>query len=168
MKFEEDMKKYEHDAAITYLGQLLRTREDIKEQLSKPKKDLKECMNYLMSCAKNKRSGSCAVMSDDEALSLAIHYYDEDDLKVEKVSGTVATSPKIKVQPKKQEQQTKAPSEEDINKLVSERVKEELNKIKEEEKKKKEEQKVKKQAAKAKKKTDDHADNLTIFDLMGA
>lgn len=161
-KFEEDLTKYKKDPAISYLGQLLQTREDIKEQLSKPKKDLKECMNYLMSCAKNKRSGPCAVMSDDEALSLAIHYYDEDDLKVEKASGIVATSTKTKAQ------QTKAPSEEDINKLVSERVKEELNKIKEEEKKKKEEQKVKKQAAKAKKKTDDHADNLTIFDLMGA
>ena len=168
MKFEEDMKKYRHDAAITYLGQLLKTREDIKEQLAKPNKDLGECMNYLMSCARKTVKGKCAVLSDDEALSLAIHYYDEDDLKVEKVSGTVATSPKTKAQPKKQEQQTKAPSEEDINKLVSERVKEELNKIKEEEKKKKEEQKVKKQAAKAKKKTDDHADNLTIFDLMGA
>ena len=118
MKFEDDLMKYRHDAAITYLGQLLKTREDIKEQLAKPNKDLGECMNYLMSCARKKVKGQCAVLSDDEALSIAIHYYDEDDIVVDRISGSVSASP-VHEQDKN----------EDIEKIVSERVEKEVARI---------------------------------------
>ncbi|SEJ18135.1 Cas9 inhibitor AcrIIA9 family protein, partial [Sharpea azabuensis] len=125
MKFEDDLMKYRHDAAISYLGQLLKTREDIKVQLAKPNKDLGECMNYLMSCARKKVKGQCAVLSDDEALSMAIHYYDEDDIVVDRISGSVSASP---VQDEEHEQG----KNEDIEKIVSERVEKEVARIKEE------------------------------------
>lgn len=153
MKFEDDLMKYRHDAAISYLGQLLKTREDIKEQLSKPNKDLGECMNYLMSCARKNGKGQCAVLSDDEALSMAIHYYDEDDIEIEKVNGTVSAS---QVQDEEHEQD----KNEDIEKIVSERVQNELERISEEEKKNKKKKKEKKISK--------HEDATTIFDFMEA
>ena len=151
MKFEDDLMKYRHDAAISYLGQLLKTREDIKVQLAKPNKDLGECMNYLMSCARKKVKGQCAVLSDDEALSMAIHYYDEDDIVVDRISGSVSASP---VQDEEREQD----KNEDIEKIVSERVRNELERISEEEKKNKKKKKEKKISK--------HEDATTIFDFM--
>lgn len=151
MKFEDDLMKYRHDAAISYLGQLLKTREDIKVQLAKPNKDLGECMNYLMSCARKKVKGQCAVLSDDEALSMAIHYYDEDDIVVDRISGSVSAS---QVQDEEREQD----KNEDIEKIVSERVQNELERISEEEKKNKKKKKEKKISK--------HEDATTIFDFM--
>lgn len=187
MKFDDDLKKYRHDAAISYLGQLLQTRDDIKEQLAKPNKDLGECMNYLMSCARKQRKGQYAVMSDDEALSLAIHYYDEDDIEVEKISGSVSAVPvmnnnehekansedvekmvseRVKKELdkiKEEESKNKQDKKEEIEKMVSERVMNELERIREEEKKSKEEKKARRTASK---KNESNENTTTIFDFM--
>ena len=174
MKFEDDLMKYRHDAAISYLGQLLKTREDIKVQLAKPNKDLGECMNYLMSCARKKVKGQCAVLSDDEALSMAIHYYDEDDIEIEKVNGTVSASPvheqdknediekivseRVEKEVARIKEEVSRSNQEDVEKIVSERVQNELERISEEEKKNKKKKKEKKISK--------HEDATTIFDFM--
>ena len=178
MKFEDDLMKYRHDAAISYLGQLLKTREDIKEQLAKPNKDLGECMNYLMSCARKTVKGQCAVMSDDDALSMAIHYYDEDDIEIEKVNGTVSASPvqdeeheqdknediekmvseRVEKEVARIKEEVSRSNQEDVEKIVSERVQNELERISEEEKKNKKKKKEKKISK--------HEDATTIFDFM--
>ena len=147
-------------------------------QLAKPNKDLGECMNYLMSCARKKVKGQCAVLSDDEALSMAIHYYDEDDIEIEKVNGTVSAS---QVQDEEHEQgkneeiekivservekevarikeEVSRSNQEDVEKIVSERVQNELERISEEEKKNKKKKKEKKISK--------HEDATTIFDFM--
>ena len=62
------------------------------------------------------QSGGCAVISHEEVFGWAVHYYDEDDIKVEKSSNTrseVKTSAtktevkkedsKAKIKPKKKE-----------------------------------------------------------------
>lgn len=174
MKFEDDLMKYRHDAAISYLGQLLKTREDIKEQLAKPNKDLGECMNYLMSCARKTVKGQCAVLSDDDALSMAIHYYDEDDIEIDKVNGTVSAS-QVQDQDKNEDiekmvservekevarikEEVSRSNQEDVEKIVSERVQNELERISEEEKKNKKKKKEKKISK--------HEDATTIFDFM--
>lgn len=178
MKFEDDLMKYRHDAAISYLGQLLKTREDIKEQLAKPNKDLGECMNYLMSCARKKVKGQCAVLSDDDALSMAIHYYDEDDIEIDKVNGTVSASPvqdeeheqdknediekmvseRVEKEVARIKEEVSRSNQEDVEKIVSERVQNELERISEEEKKNKKKKKEKKISK--------HEDATTIFDFM--
>lgn len=174
MKFEDDLMKYRHDAAITYLGQLLKTREDIKEQLAKPNKDLGECMNYLMSCARKTVKGQCAVLSDDDALSMAIHYYDEDDIEIDKVNGTVSASPvqdqdknediekmvseRVEKEVARIKEEVSRSNQEDVEKIVSERVQNELERISEEEKKNKKKKKEKKISK--------HEDATTIFDFM--
>lgn len=174
MKFEDDLMKYRHDAAISYLGELLKTREDIKVQLAKPNKDLGECMNYLMSCARKTVKGQCAVLSDDDALSMAIHYYDEDDIVVDRISGSVSASPvheqdknediekmvseRVEKEVARIKEEVSKSNKEDVEKLVSERVQNELERMQEKDRKNKKEKKVKKSSK--------QENATTIFDFM--
>ena len=48
----------------------------------KPNKNINECFDYILSEAKKRGNAVC--MSDDEVFGLAVHYYDEDDIKVSK------------------------------------------------------------------------------------
>ena len=56
----------------------------------KPGKSIDECCRYILGEA-NKR-GNAVFMSDEEVYGLAVHYYDEDDIKVEKVSSRCRVS----------------------------------------------------------------------------
>ncbi len=49
---------------------------------AKPNKNINECFDYILSEAKKRGNAVC--MSDDEVFGLAVHYYDEDDIKVNK------------------------------------------------------------------------------------
>lgn len=46
---------------------------------AKKNKSIDECCNYIFREAKKK--GSAVFMKDDEVYGLAVHYYDEDDIK---------------------------------------------------------------------------------------
>ena len=52
--------------------------------LQKPHKNIEECILYLLS--EVQRSG-CNGFADEEIYSMAVHYYDEDDIEVDKVAG---------------------------------------------------------------------------------
>lgn len=61
----------------------------------KENKNLDECCNYVMKCAKD---GGCAGYSDDEVFGWAVHYYDEDDLKnIKPVSGKVIINKSVEL-----------------------------------------------------------------------
>lgn len=47
---------------------------------AKPHKNIDECFNYILNEARKRGSSVC--MTDDEVFGLAVHYYDEDDIKV--------------------------------------------------------------------------------------
>lgn len=47
---------------------------------AKPKKSIDECFNYILNEARKRGTSVC--MTDDEVFGLAVHYYDEDDIKV--------------------------------------------------------------------------------------
>ena len=47
---------------------------------AKPNKNINDCLDYILSEAKKRGNAVC--MSDDEVFGLAVHYYDEDDIKV--------------------------------------------------------------------------------------
>ena len=47
---------------------------------AKPNKNIDECFNYILNEARKRGSSVC--MTDDEVFGLAVHYYDEDDIKV--------------------------------------------------------------------------------------
>lgn len=61
----------------------------------KENKNLDECCNYVMKCAKD---GACAGYSDDEVFGWAVHYYDEDDIKnIKPVSGKVIINKSVEL-----------------------------------------------------------------------
>ena len=85
---------------------------------AKENKNIKDCCSYITSQAKKQAINGCAMIEDDVVYGWAVHYYDEDDIKVEKTSNvkaSVSTSapkkteekkteaPKLKIKPKKKE-----------------------------------------------------------------
>lgn len=62
---------------------------------AKPNKKIDECYDYIISQAK-KRGGSVGCMSDDEVFGLAVHYYDEDDIKVSKQNNYKVSAGNVK------------------------------------------------------------------------
>ena len=47
--------------------------------LAKPHKNIEDCITYIL---KQVQQSACNGFEDDEIYSMAVHYYDEDDLKV--------------------------------------------------------------------------------------
>lgn len=80
----------------------------------KENKNLDECCNYVMKCAKD---GGCQGYSDDEVFGWAVHYYDEDDIKnIKPIQGKVIVNHKVElsqedIQKAKQEALDKAVQE---------------------------------------------------------
>lgn len=91
MTFEEELKKL-NNPIINIIAEYLMSRDDIQENLKKPNKSLEEMYEYILSEAKKKAVQNCAAMTDEEVFGLAVHYYDEDDLKIKKVSNVQVTT----------------------------------------------------------------------------
>ena len=47
--------------------------------LAKPHKNIEDCITYIL---KQVQQSACNGFEDDEIYSMAVHYYDEDDLEV--------------------------------------------------------------------------------------
>lgn len=63
----------------------------------KENKNLDECCNYIMQCAK---SGGCEGYAPSEVFGWAIHYYDEDDIKnIKPIAGKVVVNHKVELTP---------------------------------------------------------------------
>lgn len=71
------------DIIQKYLQQ--RSDEDalFAQRFANPKKSIDECCRYILGEARKR--GNAVVMADAEVFGLAIHYYDEENIKVEKV-----------------------------------------------------------------------------------
>lgn len=60
------------------------------ETLNKPNKSLDECINYIFTTVK---ASGCDGFADSEIYGMAVHYYDEDDIKgVSAVKGRVVVN----------------------------------------------------------------------------
>lgn len=53
---------------------------------AKENKNIDECCDYIIEEAR-KRGGNVVAISDSEVFGMAIHYYDEDNIKVNRQSG---------------------------------------------------------------------------------
>lgn len=82
------------------------------ESYKKENKSINGCCNYILSEVKKIASKGMAAMTDDEVFGLAVHYYDEDDVKADKkvsanvvITGEYApkepVAPSVKEKPKK-------------------------------------------------------------------
>lgn len=84
------------EAIKSYLDERARTDELFAKSYAKENKNLDECCSYIMGEAR--KLGNAVCISDNEVFGMAVHYYDEDDIKVNKLpAGTRAatyTSPK--------------------------------------------------------------------------
>lgn len=74
------MKGTEHFTRVIteYLNQRAMTDSLFAPCLMKPNKKIEECINILNQVQKS----GCNGFSDDEIFSLAVHYYDEDEIKI--------------------------------------------------------------------------------------
>lgn len=75
------MKGTEHftRTIAEYLNQRAITDPLFAPNLQKPNKSIEECVTYILN--EVQRSG-CNGFADDEIYSMAVHYYDEDDIEV--------------------------------------------------------------------------------------
>ena len=170
MKIQDERKNVEDWLKI--IADYLLTRDDIKNSLEKENKSLEECGKYILQEAQKK--GSRVAMTDEEVFSLAVHYYDEDDITVKQTSKAdvkVAAAKDDKPlksldEYRKEVDQTesnfidkKTGKPVDIDKIVEKRVKKKLAEIKKAEHEKKEKRKTKRQAKKPK------VNQVSLFDL---
>lgn len=181
-KFKKELKNTKNPW-IKRIGNYLLSREDIKENLKKENKSLKECFDYILieisKTAKREGQEGYASGDDEEIYALAVHYYDEDNIKVEKknfVTNADGSADPRKLSVAKNPIKDKPGTKEIDQKVIDQEVAKALERYKQEEKQKekqkKEEAKKKREELKAKKEAEKLAkqnkdDQLNLFDLLG-
>lgn len=87
-EFKETIQKYLQERAV----------EDplFAPKFANPDKSIDECCRYIMGEARER--GTSVVISDAEVFGMAVHYYDEENIKVEKVSAGCSVSSSRKVE----------------------------------------------------------------------
>lgn len=107
------------EAIKSYLDERARTDELFAKSYAKENKNLDECCSYIMGEAK--KLGNAVCISDNEVFGMAVHYYDEDDIKVNKLPvGTRAVASTSPRPVKLTEEDKKRAREEAIRRLTEE------------------------------------------------
>lgn len=109
-----------------------------------PKKSINECCNYIMGEARKR--GNAVVISDEEVYGMAVHYYDEEDIKINKLpaNSRASVSSPAPAPVELTEEEKKAVREAAIVRLAEEQY-----------------QSLKKKAGK--KKTDENVQQMSLF-----
>lgn len=77
-------------AIQSYLEERAKTDELFAQSYAKKNKNIDECRSYILGEAKKR--GNAVAISDAEVFGMAVHYYDEDDIKVNKMPANVKAS----------------------------------------------------------------------------
>ena len=123
-----------------------RAKEDVKfaEKYSNGKKSIEECCRFILGEMKKKAAGGMYGATDAEVFVLAVHYYDEEDIKVEKnVSAEVVINRGMTEEEKQQLERSKDTEKKRIEE--DNRRREELRKRTAEDNKRKEQERKKKE-----------------------
>jgi hypothetical protein len=67
-----------------YLQDMARQDPNFKVKFEDKSKNIDECLSFIKSEAKKQASNGCAVIDDDVVFGWAAHYYQEDQLEVDK------------------------------------------------------------------------------------
>jgi len=91
MKSTENLKKTIEE----HLQQLGSKDELFAETLKKENKNIDDCITYILNQV---QSSGCNGFTDDEIFGMAVHYYDEDNLKPgKKINSTVVVNHKVEL-----------------------------------------------------------------------
>lgn len=87
-EFKDTIQKYLQERAV----------EDplFAPKFTNPNKSIDECCRYILGEARKR--GTAVAMSDAEVFGVAVHYYDEENIKIEKVSAGCFVSSSHKVE----------------------------------------------------------------------
>lgn len=81
---KNDKATYPFEVAIKkHLDKVAERDETFRQNYEKPHKSIKECCNYIIGEMRKQQKNGVAALSDEETYGMAIHYYDEDDIKVD-------------------------------------------------------------------------------------
>ena len=92
----------------SYLDQRAKRDSLFATSFAKQSKNIDECCNYIIGEAK-KRGDNAVFMSDDEVFGLAVHYYDEDNIKVSKQTNYKVSTGNAKKEAATEQPETKKP-----------------------------------------------------------
>jgi len=114
-------------AIKSFLDNMAKEDAQFAQTYAKPNKSIEECCKYITQQveANRKNNEKCVAVSDDEVYGLAIHYYDEDDIKVDDPKSKVEVAAPAQIQdakakPKKtRSKKSKATSDSDIPEPLS-------------------------------------------------
>lgn len=67
-----------------YLEERAKTDESVAKNLLKPNKSIEECCKYITEEARKLAKNGCAAVEDSVVFGWAVHYYDEDSIKMKK------------------------------------------------------------------------------------
>lgn len=136
----------------SYLEERAKSDELFAVSFAKENKNIDECCNFIMN--EVQKSG-CNGFDDEEIYSMAVHYYDEDDIKdIKPVNAKVVVNHVVEIT----EEDKKAAHEEAVKKFEEN----ELKKI-EASKNKAEEDRKKKLEKKAEKEAKQEVQQMTLF-----
>lgn len=79
-----------------YLDNRAKTDELFAVAYAKPNKNIDECLNYIFGEAK--KQGNVVGLPDDVVFGWAVHYYDEDDIKINPLPNNVKAAAKASVE----------------------------------------------------------------------
>lgn len=142
------------EAIKAYLDKRAAEDELFAKTYAKENKNLDECCNYILQQVK--KSGCCG-FADEEIYGMAVHYYDEDDIKdVKPVSaGKIVVNHVVEL--------SEAEKAEAKEKAKADYEKEQLAKLKEEERKR--EEKERKRMEERKRKAQEAAERQKLLQL---
>lgn len=99
-----------------YLDNRAKEDKSFADKYANPNKSVAECCKYIYQQVEKSRKDNarCVACSSDEVFGMAVHYYDEDDIKVEGPSAPVKgvsqspEPPQSANKPKERKRKTKA------------------------------------------------------------
>lgn len=109
------------DIIKNYLDERAKSDELFAEKYANPKKSINECWDYIVGEASKR--GNCVAMSDEEVFGLAVHYYDEENIKVEKIRsfrGSSVGKEQVELTEEEKEEARQIAKERTVRKLLEE------------------------------------------------